>query len=336
MDCRVLELFSGIGGMHYALKLSQISGSVKAAADINTIANDVYRHNHADIKVLNNNIQKFTPEFIETLNVNTILMSPPCQPFTRVGNQKDVDDRRSDPFVHICQILPQLNGIDFILMENVKGFETSKAREMFVESLKKSQFYYQEFILSPTQLGVPNSRHRYYCLARRTKSFGFAVDSILTELPTSEYAATQIQQISDFVFSSTDEISAHIPEKVLKKYFRVLDITYPDSINSMCFTKAYTHYAEGTGSVFCPLGKEAVDKCCCHLQLVTDDNQSIELIKTLQLRYFTPREVANLMCFPVEEFSFPERISTKSRYRLLGNSINVLVVSELIKILFED
>ncbi|CAH2039407.1 unnamed protein product, partial [Iphiclides podalirius] len=45
MEHRVLELYSGIGGMHIALKESRINGEVVAAVDINTIANEVYCHN---------------------------------------------------------------------------------------------------------------------------------------------------------------------------------------------------------------------------------------------------------------------------------------------------
>ena len=52
----------------------------------------------------------------------------------------------------------------------------------------------------------------------------------------------------------------------------------------------------------------------------------------LRLRYFTPREIANLMSFP-ETMQFPGEISTKQYFKLLGNSLNVLVVSELLKIL---
>lgn len=215
-------------------------------------------------------------------------------------------------------------------MENVKGFDTSKAREMFIDSLRQSGFHYQEFILSPTQLGIPNSRHRYYCLARRSKVFSFASERILTSLPAVDTHVPDVQQISEFM--STDANGLLLPEKVLQKYFSVLDICYPDSTNSMCFTKAYTHYAEGTGSVFCPSDRNAVDKCCSQ----RDEKKSIELLKSLQVRYFAPSEVSKLMCFPEDEFSFPEKVSNKSRYRLLGNSINVLVVSELIKLLFED
>uniref|UniRef100_A0A8D0ENR3 tRNA aspartic acid methyltransferase 1 n=1 Tax=Strix occidentalis caurina TaxID=311401 RepID=A0A8D0ENR3_STROC len=42
---RVLELYSGIGGMHQALKESCTSAEVVAAVDVNTLANEVYKHN---------------------------------------------------------------------------------------------------------------------------------------------------------------------------------------------------------------------------------------------------------------------------------------------------
>uniref|UniRef100_A0A803TD37 DNA methyltransferase 2 n=1 Tax=Anolis carolinensis TaxID=28377 RepID=A0A803TD37_ANOCA len=42
---RVLELYSGIGGMHYALQASNILAEIVAAVDVNTVANEVYTHN---------------------------------------------------------------------------------------------------------------------------------------------------------------------------------------------------------------------------------------------------------------------------------------------------
>ena len=36
---KVLELFSGIGGMHYALQSAQIEAEVVAAVDISEVAN---------------------------------------------------------------------------------------------------------------------------------------------------------------------------------------------------------------------------------------------------------------------------------------------------------
>ena len=66
----------------------------------------------------------------------------------------------------------------------------------------------------------------------------------------------------------------------------------------------------------------------------TDDNQGEEAallcwLAGLQLRYFTPREVANLHSFP-DSFSFPAHVTRRQQYALLGNSLSVAVVSELL------
>lgn len=98
-------------------------------------------------------------------------MSPPCQPFTRNGNFKDLQDHRSEPLQHICNLLKDLKNIQYILLENVKKFEESDARNMFIKTLQDSGFHYMEFLLTPTSLGIPNSRSRYYCLARKGAAF---------------------------------------------------------------------------------------------------------------------------------------------------------------------
>jgi tRNA (cytosine38-C5)-methyltransferase len=151
-----------------------------AAVDINENANLTYKHNFPDDKCLNNNIQKLKMKDFQ--DVSCILMSPPCQPFTRNGNFKDVDDRRSDAFHSVCSMiedekLPQLS---YILMENVMGFEKSQMRDVFVKCLKSAGFHFQEFIISPTQIGVANTRHRYYCIARKAREFSFASADIVS------------------------------------------------------------------------------------------------------------------------------------------------------------
>lgn len=134
---------------------------------------------------MNNNIQKLNKVLIEKMDVNVILMSPPCQPFTRNGNFGDVNDARADPFVHVCKLIRenQVPTVDYILMENVKGFEKSNARELYLKTLTEADFWFQEFILTPTQLGIPNTRHRYYCIARRKtlKEFEFMSSEIVRD-----------------------------------------------------------------------------------------------------------------------------------------------------------
>ena len=71
----------------------------------------------------------------------------------------------------------------------------------------------------------------------------------------------------------------------------------------------------------------------------------MRILDSLRLRYFTPTELLRIFCFlPTNtaaeggrhpEFHWPEDLSTKAKYRLIGNSVNVRVVANLIDYLFE-
>lgn len=67
MSHKILELYSGIGGMHCAWKESGLDGEIIAAVDINTVANSVYKHNFPETNLLNRNIQQLTPQVIKKM-----------------------------------------------------------------------------------------------------------------------------------------------------------------------------------------------------------------------------------------------------------------------------
>ena len=48
---RCIEFYSGIGGLHYALLLTECEGEVVAAYDLNNLANAIYEHNFPSCKV---------------------------------------------------------------------------------------------------------------------------------------------------------------------------------------------------------------------------------------------------------------------------------------------
>lgn len=124
-----------------------------------------------------------------------------------------------------------------------------------------------------------------------------------------------------------------VPQKLLKRA-NIFDVCHRESRRSCCFTKAYSHYIEGTGSFYTDANpakiKETIEKANS-FELGSDE--FIHTISELKLRYFTPKEVLALMSFP-KTYSFPTSVTTKQCYRLLGNSVNVKVISELLKILF--
>ncbi|GCB72556.1 tRNA (cytosine(38)-C(5))-methyltransferase isoform X2 [Scyliorhinus torazame] len=391
---RVLELYSGIGGMHYALKESCIAAEVVAAVDINTVANEVYKHNFPNTYLCAKTIEGMALDDFNKLEFDMILMSPPCQPFTRIGSQKDVLDPRTKSFLYILEILPRLSKTPkYILLENVKGFETSVASDKLIQTLESCRYTYQAFLLSPTLLGVPNSRLRYFLLAKlQPDTFCFqtshqilkhfpdhddadlrsrdgssfnqmlSTDSNKKEQNKSEYCAENgksqvnllykletsehqkqkqiqdnnlsIQLIQDFLEEGLQNPSLYfIPPKSLLRYALILDIVGQTCRRSVCFTKGYGHYVEGTGSVLKTASDVELSEVFQSFQALSEDEKLNQLSK-LKLRYFTPREIANLHGFP-SEFSFPEKTSLRQRYRLLGNSLNIHVVAKLIRLMVE-
>uniref|UniRef100_A0A8C3AGB0 tRNA (cytosine(38)-C(5))-methyltransferase n=1 Tax=Cyclopterus lumpus TaxID=8103 RepID=A0A8C3AGB0_CYCLU len=343
---RVLELYSGIGGMHYALKESGISAQVVAAIDINTTANQIYKHNFPDTTLWNKTIEGITLDVFNKLPFDMILMSPPCQPFTRIGLQGDIADPRTKSFLYILDLLPRLCRLPrFILLENVKGFESSSARECLVKTLMECGYTFQEIMVSPTSMldAFPEQHTASSPLppapcqpqedmqgARVLYKQETTMDA---QRKMSQNNDLSVRQIQDFLEPQMEVNLEHylLPPKTLLRYALLLDIVRPTCRRSVCFTKGYGRYVEGTGSVLQCCMETEMENVFGGLDQFSEEEKLQQLLK-LRLRYFTPRELANLMGFP-QSFSFPEQISTKQQYRALGNSLNVVVVARLLQML---
>ncbi|KAI7854319.1 S-adenosyl-L-methionine-dependent methyltransferase [Circinella umbellata] len=290
-------------------------------------------------------------------------MSPPCQPYSRQGLQKGSQDNRSKSFLHLLEVLETMtHRPKYILVENVKGFEESDSHDLLIDSLNHCNYTFQEFLLTPLQLGIPNSRMRYYLLAKQ-KPLSFIqppTNTILAFIPESKIMSTEfvdnrtqsldnedslvhsnvnIGSVSEYLESNVDFVSYAISDKTLLKHGHVFDIVKPSTHRSCCFTKGYYHYAEGTGSIL-QLNEEldsteTFDKVT-QAKKMGNEQEALKLLQSLKLRYFTPREVANLMGFPMDTFTFPESTTIKQKYRCLGNSINVRLVSELMIYLMKN
>ncbi|KAI5724144.1 hypothetical protein M8J76_016053 [Diaphorina citri] len=297
---KVLELFSGIGGMHFACKEAErlsnhaFSLEVVTAIDINTSANSVYKHNFPRTNLRGRNIQSFSIEEINAMSPDVILMSPPCQPFTRTGLQKDIADARCTALSYLIETIPAIPSLQYLLLENVKGFEGSRSRDLITSMLTRAGFRFQEFLLSPTQFGVPNSRTRYYLIAKRSPaaleaSFCFETSNeLMTELPKLKsktcnplLSRMTLHSILDSTDPSDDLYRRYlVSDKDLLRRFHVFDIVNGKASSTNCFTKAYTHYAEGTGSVLSNLGdmtqiEEIIEKCK-HLKQQIDNSSTDE------------------------------------------------------------
>eukprot|EP00850_Spirogloea_muscicola_P003945 SM000016S01933 [mRNA] locus=s16:758452:762292:+ [translate_table: standard] len=163
---RVLEFYSGIGGLRYSLEASGVSAVVVSAFDINEVANDVYDHNFGH-RPSQGNVQRLSVRELDKYDSDVWLMSPPCQPYTRQGLKKDSSDGRATSFLSLLEKLQKMRKPPrYLLVENVVGFEVSDTHARLMCALEQADFHAQEFVHSPIDFGIPYSRPRYFCLAK--------------------------------------------------------------------------------------------------------------------------------------------------------------------------
>ncbi|XP_073008218.1 tRNA (cytosine(38)-C(5))-methyltransferase 2 isoform X2 [Typha latifolia] len=382
---RILEFYSGIGGMRYSLMKSGIRGEVVEAFDINDRANDVYEHNFGH-RPFQGNIQTLTAAELDKYRAHAWLLSPPCQPYTRQGLQKDSADARAVSFIKILELmLHMLHPPLSLFVENVVGFEVSDTHKQLIDVLLKLGFVTQEYILSPLQFGIPYSRPRYFCLAKREPlsfqnpffnnkllwtppernllmdsnnhsnernvEMQFFCEPIRNFLETqnlrdqqdclgidshddfngssadSEYGTDDVgEEVKGGTISKNDVPIYTVPLSLIERWGSAMDIVFPESKRCCCFTKSYYRYVKGTGSLLVTSQ---------NIKLEAEEKPEVSSLKEKALRFFTPREVANLHSFPAD-FNFPSHISLKQRYALLGNSLSVAVVAPLLHYLFAE
>lgn len=258
------------------------------------------------------------------------LMSPPCQPFTRGGKQQDAADARSTGFLYLLEILKAMkNPPKHLFLENVLNFEVSDCHAELMEILEGLGYEIEEYLLDPTDLwiGIPNARMRYYLTATRKQDarpysgkIYRSFEEALGPAPTGRH----LRPLAEFIDPAGDAEEFLVPMKYLTDYKNYRhDITWPSSTRSTTFTKAYgSKYIIGTGSF---LQTKNFD-----LEYRNDDP---EALVTLGLRFFTPLEIAKLHGLPTKEgegrriFRFAKETTKAQQYKLLGNSLNIKVVS---------
>ncbi|TDL15844.1 S-adenosyl-L-methionine-dependent methyltransferase [Rickenella mellea] len=375
MVIRALEFYSGIGGLHLALKRSSVVATVVRAFDWDQTACRVYEANYGTDIAVKTDISTLTASNLIPLNASLWLMSPACQPYTVLNpGAAGAADPRAKSFIHlIVTVLPDMMAKQcaptWLLVENVAGFETSTTRSLLVETLKRNGYRTVEFLLSPLQFGIPNSRLRYYLLAKyQTLKFASPCSysteknenttqnrlpggSILSATCATDICTSQIREIRDFLDPASQSNEIVVPDHVLEKRGRLFDIVLPSSRRTCCFTRSYTRMVEGTGSII--QMSENLDTTATFDQFFEAQRNQImgqhgddpiSILRPLKLRYFTPTELLRLFCFiplssssndPQDDYMWPASVTTKSQYKLIGNSVNVEVVKNLLDYLFE-
>lgn len=178
-----MDLFSGIGGFHQALK--SIGGKCLFASEIDPYAVEVYKKNYKF--EVNEDITKVKLDDIPYTDL--LAAGFPCQSFSKAGSQNGFKDKtKGTLFFNIKEILKHFiesgNPIKYILLENVKNLATHDNGETWKtirKTLRELGYLIHDYplVMSPTDLdkAIPQSRDRVFIYGIH-KSYGIALPNI--------------------------------------------------------------------------------------------------------------------------------------------------------------
>lgn len=170
---RFIDLFAGIGGFHAVMKA--FGGECVYAVEIDKKAAHVYKANwgHAAL----GDITKDADDDLDVMNVpphDVLCAGFPCQPFSKSGAQRGMDEARGTLFFNIASII-KAHHPKIVLLENVRnliGPRHDHEWEVIIRTLREEGYNVsaQPAIFSPHLLpqhlgGTPQVRERVFITA---------------------------------------------------------------------------------------------------------------------------------------------------------------------------
>ena len=161
MKFRFVDMFSGIGGFHTALK--QLGGECVAACEIDDAARKTYLANH-DVpdKFFYRDITTLAPHSVP--DHDFLCAGFPCQPFSICGKQGAFSDQRSNVVHSLIEVI-KVKKPKMVLLENVKHIrhvEGGKVFSYITESLSKLGYSVDTHLLNASDYGIPQNRERWF------------------------------------------------------------------------------------------------------------------------------------------------------------------------------
>ncbi len=168
MSFTFIDLFAGIGGFHGAL--SALGGQAVYASEIDKDAVKIYEHNWSlrpdgDITLAANDGVMLVPAH------DVLTGGFPCQPFSKSGKQKGMDETRGTLFWNIAKIIEKRQP-KLVLLENVRNLAGPRHEhewEVIIKTLRELGYRVSSIplVVSPHRIkpefgGRPQVRERIF------------------------------------------------------------------------------------------------------------------------------------------------------------------------------
>ena len=176
MTFKFIDLFAGIGGFHAALE--PFGGACVFASDIDKAAREIYAANweihsqkkYDDSKVAGDIVPLTEGEVLVPIH-DVLVGGFPCQPFSKSGFQKGMEETRGTLFWNILKILEDRRP-SIVILENVRNIAGPRHRhewQTIIRSLRDMGYKVSDepavlspHLLPPQKGGTPQIRERVF------------------------------------------------------------------------------------------------------------------------------------------------------------------------------
>lgn len=288
----VLDLFAGCGGLSLGFE----------AAGYRTIG---YECVEATVDSYNRNLSGSCTcdmltvgyDYAEIDKIGIVIGGPPCQPFSRIGNQKGIDDAR-DGFPIFIDAIKRIQPKVF-LFENVQNIlgRHKWYFDLILKELRALGYIVEYRVLNAVNFGVPQNRERVITVGHKS-FFSF---------PKEELKRVTVGEAIGDSMNEYDQSSRFLtPEQ--DKYIQVYEE------KSHCINPRDL-YAD----------RPARTLTCRNLAGATSDMQRVKLPDGRRRR-ITQREAARLQSFP-DWFEFSG--NETQQFTQIGNAVPPLLAYKL-------
>lgn len=330
------DLFSGAGGM--SIGAIQAGVNIKFAVELDRHAAFTFSKNHPEVKVYNQDIQKFEvpKEENSTKNIKIVFGGPPCQGFS-TSNQKtrSLKNRNNLLLKDFLRVSNEVKP-DWIVIENVKGiFETESGYffEKTLSDLRQLGYTPSYKILNAVDFEVPQFRNRVFIVASRHGiQFEFPAPAMKNKITVKD-------AISDLpiLFNGADYLELNYKSNPVSGYQKSIRQGSKKSANNFVtknnklVIERYKHIPPGGNWENIPpkLMKNYKDFSRCHTKIyyrLKEEEPSVVLgnyrknmlIHPSENRGLSVREAARIQSFP-DTFKFYGSIGFQQQQ--VGNSV---------------
>lgn len=296
---RMIDLFAGTGAFTRAFEDTGLvecvfaNDMVKASKDIYDV-NFTHKLTLGDLNDIN--VQDIPPHDILTGGF-------PCQPFSIAGRREGFDDKRSNVFWKILEIIDHHNP-KCVVLENVKNLTTHDEKRTFAtirQNLEQRGYNVKFKVLNTSTITpIPQHRERIYIVCLKTALDTFNLEF---EASTKNGIASLLEDTvaNKYYYTEKSSTWALVKEAVTKR-----DTVYQ-------YRRVYVR--ENKSNEY-PTLTANMGGGGHNVPLILDEKG---------IRKITPRECFNVQGFP-NTYILPPGISDTNLYKLAGNAVSLPVV----------